>query len=209
MGAQGIFSCASPVRDGAKEVFSVGRPQVTGSSSYTTTYVDPPVAEESAASCKGSTHIGPEGVHPRAQSVWHCSPSPGQTGNAQSGWVVCEKGRKLAHGPMQRVVISGFYSGWWPVTSEVSQTLIPGPMLFNIFINYLHDGTANTLTKFADDTKLGSEVDMLEGRAILQRDLDRLEKWASKNCMKFNEDKCEVLHMGHHNERAQYRPGSV
>ncbi|KAK4828635.1 hypothetical protein QYF61_000283 [Mycteria americana] len=57
-----------------------------------------------------------------------------------------------------------------------------------IFINDLVDGIESTLTKFTDDTKLGHEVDTSEGRAIVQRDLDNLEEWTSKNCMKFNKD---------------------
>ena len=50
---------------------------------------------------------------------------------------------------------------------------------------------------------------MSEGKAILQRDLDRLEDWASKNSMKFNKDKFKVLHLGQNNQRAQNRLGSV
>ncbi|GAB0197902.1 hypothetical protein GRJ2_002255600 [Grus japonensis] len=51
-----------------------------------------------------------------------------------------------------------------------------------------HNSIESTLTKFADDTKLGGEVDRSEGRAIVQTDLDRLEEWASNNCMMYNKD---------------------
>ncbi|GAB0181689.1 mitochondrial enolase superfamily member 1 [Grus japonensis] len=104
-------------------------------------------------------------------------------------------------GCTQRVVSDGFHSGWQPVTSRVPYGLILGLTLFYIFINDLDDG----ITKFADDTK----VDRSEGGAILQRDFDRLGEQASKNCMKFNKNKCNILHLGHHSQRAQYRLGSV
>lgn len=61
--------------------------------------------------------------------------------------------------------------------------------------NDLNDETENTFTKFVDDTKLCGEVDMKGGRDVLQRELDRLKGWASKNYMKFNKDKCKVLHL--------------
>ena len=60
----------------------------------------------------------------------------------------------------------------------------------------LDDGVKCSLMKFADDTKLSREVDTLEGRATLQEDLDKLEESANKNLMKFNKDKCKVLHLG-------------
>lgn len=54
--------------------------------------------------------------------------------------------------------------------------LILGPMLSNIFINYLDYGIESPLTTFADDATLGGEVDTSEENAILERDPDRLEE---------------------------------
>lgn len=73
--------------------------------------------------------------------------------------------------------------------------MIQGPTPFSIFINYLKDRIESTLTTFADENKLASEVDMSERRTILQRNLDRLKNWASKNSKKFNKNKCELLHL--------------
>jgi len=92
-------------------------------------------------------------------------------------------------------------SSWRPVAREVPQGSSVGPVLLNVFINDLDDGAER---RAADDTELGGVADKPEGCAAIQRDLNRLEKWADTDLMNFNTGGCKVLPLGRNNPRRQY-----
>ncbi|CAF3620810.1 unnamed protein product [Rotaria socialis] len=104
----------------------------------------------------------------------------------------------------QRVVINGIASGWANVTSGVPQGSVLGPLLFLIYINDLDIGLLSRLAKFADDSKLGTNVGDLEGIKQLQKDLDNVGDWSIKWQMPFNIDKCKVMHVGSRNPNHNY-----
>ena len=104
----------------------------------------------------------------------------------------------------QRVVINGFTSSWLDVKSGVPQGSVPGPILFLIYVNDIDVGLNCKVSKFADDTKIACQATTTRESEKLQSDLDRLNDWANKWQMKFNIDKCKVLHVGSNNNLLQY-----
>ena len=57
---------------------------------------------------------------------------------------------------------------------------------------------------FADDTKVYRNIKTHIDREVLQSDLSRLKDWSRKWQLRFNADKCKVLHIGRDNEHYEY-----
>ncbi|XP_072443501.1 RNA-directed DNA polymerase from mobile element jockey isoform X1 [Chiloscyllium punctatum] len=107
-------------------------------------------------------------------------------------------------GRSQRVMVDGKYSAWSSGTSGVPQGSVLGPLLFVMFINDLEEGVEGWVSKLTDDTKIGGVVDNEEGCCRLQRDLDLIQSWAEEWQMEFNPVKCEFVHFGRTNKKAEY-----
>ena len=124
--------------------------------------------------------------------------SMGITGNLLS-WIqhwLCNR--------KQRVVVSGCASSWQEVTSGVPQGSVLGPLLFVAFINDIDADILCRAKKFADDTKLYSEVSSKGDSEKFQMDLDKVFSWSQEWQMLFNIDKCKVMHIGSSNPRYPY-----
>ncbi|CAM4564916.1 unnamed protein product [Lepidochelys kempii] len=108
---------------------------------------------------------------------------------------------------LQQVTLKGELSGWKEVTSGVPQESVLGPILFNFFITDLGTKSGNVLIKFTADTKLGGIANTEKDRNIIQEDLDDLVNWNNNNRMKFNSEKCKVMHLGINNKNFYYKLG--
>ncbi|CAM5083682.1 unnamed protein product [Natator depressus] len=116
--------------------------------------------------------------------------------------------RNWLKGRLQRVTLKGELSGWREVTSGVLQGSVLGPILFNLFITDLGTKSGNVLMKFADDTKLGGIANTEKDQDIIQQDQDDLVNWSNSNRMKFNSEKCKVMHLGINKKNFCYKLGT-
>jgi ribonucleases P/MRP protein subunit RPP40 len=96
-----------------------------------------------------------------------------------------------------RVRVNGAFSCWTDILSGVPQGSVLRPLLFILFVNDLPDWMVNSMRMFADDTKIWCPIRCLSDSHSLQDDLDKLSVWSDQWLLRFNADKCEVMHVGH------------
>ena len=113
--------------------------------------------------------------------------------------------RDIVVGRHQSVSVNGSLSDWAAVKSGVPQDSVLGAALFVAFINDLPGPVSNMCAMYADDMKVHGPVNNSEDGDKLQKGLDALVDWEDIWQLRFNADKCKVLHMGKNNEQHCYK----
>ena len=103
-----------------------------------------------------------------------------------------------------RVRVRGGFSSWFWVISGVPQGSVLGPLLFLLFVDDLPNWVKCQMKMFADDIKIWSIVKKASDSAFLQNDLDCLMNWSDEWLLRFNCEKCKVMHIGHDIETEYY-----
>ena len=95
---------------------------------------------------------------------------------------------------IQQVIVDGKSSNTAKVTSGVPQGSVLGPLLFLVFINDLPKCAKHSTPRlFADDCALYRRVSTDRDAALLQDDLESLQKWERTWMMQFHPSKCQVI----------------
>ena len=108
--------------------------------------------------------------------------------------------QNFLEGRKQVVLVDRVKSKWSEIVSGIPQGSVLGPILFLIYISDIGEGlTAQTLV-YVDDTKVKQKVNTEEDVENLQRELEKLDKWANDNNMNFNGKKFQVVRYGPNEE---------
>ena len=82
-------------------------------------------------------------------------------------------------------------------TTSTSVMKFLGPLLFILYLNDLPEGISSQVHLLADDCILYQEINTLNDYQDLQKDINTLCNWESMWQMKFNIDKCYIMHVTH------------
>ena len=103
----------------------------------------------------------------------------------------------------QRTKVNNYFSSWAELIQGVPQGSVWGPLLFNIYINYLLYVLLNT--NYADDTSSESILDLM---TKLEHDSLLAIIWFENIYMKLNEEKCHLIVSGHKYEHIWAKIGN-
>jgi len=97
-----------------------------------------------------------------------------------------------------RVGMRGSFSEWFVVLSGVPQGSVLGPFQFLLFVNELPLWIVNSMSMFADDTKLWAYIRSEADSKSQQKDkkLYMLVEWSNEWQLRFNPTKCKLMHIG-------------
>ena len=101
----------------------------------------------------------------------------------------------------QFVSVEDANSPFCKINSGVPQGSVLGPLLFLSYVNDLPDLMVSECRLFADDTLLFNSRD---NKAVLQQDLNVLQRYANDWQLTFNVSKCAVLSVGESKSRISY-----
>lgn len=107
----------------------------------------------------------------------------------------------------QQVIVNSAKSSSEYVLSGVPQGSVLGPLIFLILIGDIDKDIAQSfLSSFADDTRIGRQIDNIEDRNALQKDLETVYTWCNSNNMAFNSDKFEHMSYKASNKQPEFKP---
>ena len=115
------------------------------------------------------------------------------------------------------VVVDGATSASFPVSSGVPQGSVLSPTLFLLFINDLLHATASDVHSFADDSNLHKSSSFqcqpssnarsqsrLAMSSTINSDLQSISEWGTRNLVKFNTSKTQLLTISLSNTPSNY-----
>jgi ribonuclease P/MRP protein subunit RPP40 len=104
-------------------------------------------------------------------------------------------------------VVPGASSSLAEIKAGVPQGSILGPLLFLVYINDIVNDIQAHINLFADDTSLFVVVDNPNSAAaVLERDIDKIAKWADTWLVKFNPLKSESLVISRKRDKPYHAP---
>ena len=88
---------------------------------------------------------------------------------------------------VQCTVVDGVKSNFHEIKAGIPQGSKLGPLLWLLYVNDIIDEIESEILLFADDTRcFATDIDPAETAVILNRDLKKLNAWASKWKVTFN-----------------------